>query len=73
MKKTDEQKHWEEVLEQEGFGMSEGSLGGPDQQVAARIYLETNAIQIVPSTELPKGFSTSDELSEQYIEEASKK
>ena len=70
--KTD-QEQWEEILRREGFGMGRGSLGEPAQSDAVLEYLETHATQIVPSTALPDGFSTSQEMTELYLKEESEK
>lgn len=66
---NEDQAYWNKILVEEGFGMSRGSLGEPNERDAVLEYLETYSKQIVPSTELPKGFSTSDELTQQYEKE----
>jgi hypothetical protein len=66
---NESQAYWEEILKQEGFAMSRGSLGEPKQRDAVLEYLETYTTQIVPSNELPEGFSTSEEMTEQYLKE----
>jgi hypothetical protein len=69
--KSDKDQHvkWEKTLDQEGFGIDRGSLGEPEQRDAALEYLEIYTTQVVPSNELPEGFSTSDEMTQQYLKE----
>jgi hypothetical protein len=67
--KKKSQAYWEELLIEEGFGMNKGSLGEPTQRDAVLEYLEVHAVPVVPPAELPGGFSTSEEMTEQYLKE----